>query len=368
MAKFENYRYKALTALEKTRDCLWKIAGREKQREDQKFSSFRFLEYAGLDIESAVERDNRAAFKNARAVLVISILMTAIGFMLSSNGESLADVLQRPEYGEGSKEAQIEVTIEAGGMKQSSLVPIKIKEKALTAAEASAMFDSCEEWLRTSLFEGQPPYKLNDSINLPKQSEDGLVQIVWESSREDLISSAGKINTLGLKVAEITALKAVLMAEDFSRELYFSLSAEPSETSLTQSLKRELSGVISNLDTYLTEDRLNLPNSSPKGAHMTWVLPRRQVPVFIIFFGLFMALAIFFSRHDSLEKQLKKKKQEFENNLPDLSLQLILMLNAGLVTSAAFKDWKLCIRIRKILSMGRFRPFRGKVKKQIHPS
>lgn len=82
---------------------------------------------------------------------------------------------------------------------------------------------------------------------------------------------------------------------------------------------------------------LSLP-SNVDGVDIIWSFPKDEVPTWVLGLCLILCIFIYFSRYDEIKKKEKQKRIEFANELPNMTLQYILMLNAGLISDAAFEE------------------------------
>ena len=74
------------------------------------------------------------------------------------------------------------------------------------------------------------------------------------------------------------------------------------------------------------------------GVLINWKLPGDEIPTWIFGICILLCFFIYFTRYDSLKKKEKLLKAEFVAELPNMILQYILMLNAGLISEFAFEE------------------------------
>ena len=62
------------------------------------------------------------------------------------------------------------------------------------------------------------------------------------------------------------------------------------------------------------------------------------LPGLVLLASGFAAVFVWFKRDDSAKKKMERRRKAFELQIPDMSLQMILLLNAGLVVESAFAE------------------------------
>jgi len=78
--------------------------------------------------------------------------------------------------------------------------------------------------------------------------------------------------------------------------------------------------------------------SEKDGVKIDWILPKGDKPVWIFAVGLLICLYMYFSKDDLKRKIEKERRHSFELEIPNMIEQLVLILNAGLVTEKAFEE------------------------------
>lgn len=295
---------------------------------------------AGEPIQEMLAADDEKFKKNLKYLAIGALVLSITGFMFSGQRGSISQLTQRPEYGLEASDfpVKVDVSYKDQHFKYEDYITVPAKE--LTPAQAQRKLKECEEWVyKTVLGNEEMPVSITKSLELPEFSEDGAVQIVWESSKPERLSSEGVLNAVGLRDTETLILKAIFIIEDYTREKLFTLRVcEEDIRDYSESLKAETGEMLRSLKDSTASDKLILPDKTANGADVTWALPGKQFPFEIAAFGMLIGLMLLFTRHDGLEKRLKKLQKEFEMDLPDLNLQLILLLNAGLVAGSAFNE------------------------------
>ncbi|NMA93651.1 MAG: hypothetical protein GX975_03210 [Clostridiales bacterium] len=332
MVEFKDYKDRVVAAA----SGFWQ---RAKEKSEEKFLPYVFLEICGADIDGEIKKGDAGALKAIKIAAAVLALLAVAAYLIPFNRPVLSDLLKRPDPGEGNSSAELQLQIDYEGNMLRENVSLKLAERELSAEEADELFNECERCL-AEIIEGDGEGKeLSGDLELPKHSEDGLVDIYWESSKPEIIDDRGRLNAIGVKERTQVVLKALMSAGVHSREaLFFVTLSTDSVEDYVPSLRRESERMLRQIEGNPAPQSLILPERSPGGANLKWSIPRKTFPTELPAMFFLVSLGIFFSRHDSLEKRLRRQKEDFSSEIPEMSLQLTLLLNAGLVVSAAFDE------------------------------
>lgn len=151
------------------------------------------------------ENEKLIAFFLGGTALAAVLFVSGFG---SGKGEGIT-TLKRPES--GSKDAVYQMDATVGEQKISDL-SVQVPARRLSEEEAQALLTKAEAELDQWMEEpGRSLDALQEDLALPGFLQDGLVEVRWESSRYDLMDSAGHIrNDLPKEDGEVLTLQAVL--------------------------------------------------------------------------------------------------------------------------------------------------------------
>jgi hypothetical protein len=309
-----------------------------REKDERSLEPYGFLQEAGEDIpeqlDTAAKRTERLLLICLAAGLVLFVLSAAFG----RGPSDLSAMLRRPAPDEDAKQADVVLQLTYGEKSVEQDVILEIPPREWTRREANALFDRCENELREQLgCAGERPGILHGSLDLPRVSKDGLVALTWSSSDPGRLSEEGAVNLIGAKPGDAVTLTAVLSAGEYNRQvdLELELSADP-KADWESSLRQEAESLLQQLPASLTADEQTLPARSPYGAQAQWHLNKAALPWEIVGFSLFLGAAVLFSRTDALKRRLKRQKTAFEQEIPNMTMQMILLLDAGLTVESAF--------------------------------
>ena len=308
------------------------------EKDAQDMEEYAFLEDAGEDIGGGLKKSRRNMKRSMLFCLTACALLFVSVAVASRPRGTLQELMTRPDSSQADREVELQVRAQQGDASQEKEITVSVPARELTAAEAAALMDDCEKWLRETLrADGQAVIRVAGDLLLPKQWADGAVEIAWASSDPGRVTEEGKTDLVGAPDGTAVELAAVLQAGDHARQVRFRAELYPSEADLVPSLQREMEMTVSSLAEDLTETEQILPERSPYGAALSWSIPKTGLPWEIAGLCLFCCACLYFSHTDRLKKHLKTQRLALEREIPNMSLQMILLLDAGLTVDSAFQ-------------------------------
>ncbi len=275
-----------------------------------------WLAFKGEDL------DNRARLASKRCT-VIAVALLLCGALVFAGYEVWKlyvqeDVPQSIKRGSSEEELQLKLGLSYKGVHLEKDVEITVKPQRISFERAQEMFSECEKWLKEQLASG-PIF--------PDKAPNG-VSITWQD--EDF-------SYLGEQPSSEAVLIAQLSAGEYYRIIELTVQLFPGPEQYEESLGRLAEKLEEELSMGDEGVQLVLPQSRD-GADLKWSFQESSFPLMILLLCLFAAVFVWFSRRDGLKRQLRKRREEFEAEIPDMSFQMILLLNAGLVVESAFTE------------------------------
>ena len=311
------------------------LFARMREKDEQTMEPFAFLQEAGEDIQGQLDH---AAKRTQRLLLICiagGLLLFVLAAVLNRTASDLTSLLMRPAPGEGAETADLVLELSYGDASLEQEVQIELPPREWTRAEANALFDRCEAELKEKLSEKLQA--LRGDLELPLLSKDGFVTVTWSSSDPARISEEGKVDLIGAEQGDPVTLTAVLSAGEYTRRVDLEARLAPDEKADWRgSLRQEAGALLQELPASLTDREQKLPVESPSGAAAQWHPLKQALPWEIFGSCLFVCAAVLFSRTDTVKRRLKRQKSAFEQEIPNMAMQMILLLDAGLTVETAF--------------------------------
>ena len=311
-----------------------RIRGHTGQKQRQEIRALALFDPCGAGAEENLKQADRAFRKYMVWILLAMPVLLLAGWFTSGTSEPEAN-LRRGAYGTAPGTVDVEAELSAQGRVVKREMTLYVQSKDPEETEASALLASCGKWLQDEVFADR---EVHGDLMLPQSYADGLVSISWQSSDPLRISENGQVDLLDLPTPCAVILTAVMTAGSFSENetlVLFPVNGDASDPEL--SLLRLAEKLEQDLNDDSEGDLLRLPQRIGE-TEISWKIIGRHFPWELFFLGSMVLVFLYSSRYEKLKRQLRKKKASFERELPSVTLQLILLLNAGLVTDAAFEE------------------------------
>ena len=332
MVEHPHHRHRSLG----TGSRFWEgLGARLREKDEQSLEPYGFLQEAGEDIPGQLDRAARRTQRSFLICIAGGLLLFVLAAVLSRTPSDLSSLLARPAPDESAETADLVLELSYGDASLEQEVQLELPPREWTRAEANVLFDRCEADLKEKLTKDLQA--LQGGLELPQLSRDGLVTVTWSSSDPGRVSEEGKVDLIGAKQGDTVTLTAVLTAGEYHRSVDFEAHLSPDAgADWKGSLRQETDALLQALPASLTDREQKLPSESPLGAAAQWRVLKQPLPWEIFGFCLFACAAVLFSRTDAVKRRLKRQKSSFELEIPNMTMQMILLLDAGLTVETAF--------------------------------
>lgn len=308
--------------------------------ERKKFSGVEWLFYATENLEENFKGEHKRLIKRSKIVMLIFCFILILGVIASSLTPPLEEQLKREDYGGKAKRVELNVKVNYSDYCLNQNVGLVVLPQELTVAEEEKRISQSIDFLRGVILGKNKGFsQIVENLNLILYDDENGVSISWESSMPQYINAQGEVQFLTLTKRERVVLTAHLTIGKSERRHSFVVFLTPlSGADFTRDINRHLEAATSVLNRNKEGEQLILPSEDEAGVMFEWSLRNQRPPLFLIPVCFFVLAFLYFSCHDSLIKESQKRKAAIEEEIPNLALQLILLLNAGLVVPAAFQE------------------------------
>jgi len=279
-------------------------------------------------------------FYTKKLTVFLTILFWGVGISLLAEvilgGENawISDnLLQRPNYGEGSRETEIEAYIE--GETEETLISVQVNERKYTVKELQNIFERSMKEI-DSMISGsnQSLDEVRSDLLLPSDLENGTVSVEWSVIPAEVMDAQGKIINIQKEEGELVELRATLKCQE--QEAEYTLYAHvfpPIQTEAEAYMSAIREEIIAADESSVYEPVLELP-SEVEGKRIDWA--RQKTPVGAVLFALCLAAAVFTMTRSfqNIKKSAEYRKRQLILDYPELLLKMNVLLGAGLTINA----------------------------------
>lgn len=276
--------------------------------------------------------------------LALSLMTIFIGcifillLQLKNQGNQIlkaGNVMQRPEYKEGSYTAELTVGTEEGWQRDIS---VEIEERQFTEDEIRELLPIFyEELERAVLGENESADCVNRDLSLPERIAGFPFQIQWDRPGGQALDRRGKILDEVAMEGEIVVLSAQITYGDYSYLYSFPLHVFPKymeeEEMLFQNIQTSLSDA---LNESVKEEQVILPEEVG-GIKVIWQEKKKENTILFFGFVIGAGIALFWGQGNDLKQKLRDREEEMILDYPEIISKLTLYIGAGMTVRGAWK-------------------------------
>ncbi len=302
----------------------------------QKYSAI-YSRSKAQEMVISTSRRNGKLYLLVIAIFITIILTAVIKTILGP--EALMD-LSRSSYEGDNKILSAEIEAKYNGETQKKDADITIQPKGLTKKEKKTRIRNTKKNLHKIILGNNSSLSnITSRLELVTVDPSTGVEISWKSDNEVLIDNDGIVNPLISYGNEKVVLDAQLRIEDVADSIKVNVTLGKPETGkeLSDAMEASVNNTINNLSESDTGKKLVLPDKTQEGVSLKWKQKEETGVVLQLAMVLLIGLCIYYSRYSTLNKKIKETRDSILRDFPDFINKLVLLLNAGLVVTAAFE-------------------------------
>jgi hypothetical protein len=174
-------------------------------------------------------------------------------------------------------------------------------------------------------------------LDLITEDEKTGALISWYSDNPDAINEEGRVNLIDGKPGDKVLLSAEIMLGEAMDSV--EIAAVTGYPGAAYDYTRDLDGSVDRLVSVISENdegrTVTLPKGTDTGIEIDWSEPRDRSALIAFFVLPAIALFVYRNRYRSMDKAVAEMRESIKRDFPDFLAKLLLLLNAGLVVTAA---------------------------------
>jgi len=242
--------------------------------------------------------------------------------------------LQRPNYGEGKRETELEAYIE--GETEQTLIPVQVNERKLTMEELESLFQRLMNELDSMILNNNESLdEVRSSLSLPSSMENGLVSIEWFSMPADIIDSRGEIMKEPKEGGELVEMRAALKCQEQEAEYTLYVHVYPPVQTEAEAYLAAIQEEVAAADESSAHEPVLVLPSEVEGKSIHWAKEKTSVGLTLIVLCCVIAVVILVRSSQEVKKKVESRKRQLVLDYPELLLKINMLLGAGLTIKAA---------------------------------
>lgn len=282
-------------------------------------------------------------------VVVLFNVLSLLGQLTSHNSSIIKDgkYLLRPKFGQGSKEVQLNVTMDQEDMEASDHedlsetqeISINIEERSYTEEELKDIFARAFQYLKSVVLGGNQSAELiYGNLNFIGGIPGTGITVEWQPQDYTIIQSDGTVNNQSISAEGVSSSVTVILRYQRQRKEYsMSFQIFPQQPNQEALLRKDLEQEINSYsEKSAKEDYLELPGTLGN-YRLNWKdTDNKNNSVTFLFLGVIMSFAVWLLADKELEKQMKKRKEQMLFDYPEIINKFTLLVNAGMTVKQAW--------------------------------
>lgn len=257
-----------------------------------------------------------------------TVAMTLFVWELFQNND--ASRILRNSYGEGSRIAEYEVTIE-GELEKESLA-IEIQEQAYTKEEIQAIFDEMKKELdEVILGDNASRDRVEHDLNLVETLSDYPVDIRWELDSYEVMDAEGRIiKEAASEEGTLLEVRGILTYGQEEAVYVTHVMVYPeTKTGKEKWLDAVKKSIEEAEGSTREQEAFSLPESID-GKEVQWSLKPDTRGYAVLGFGFLFCIVLHWKKKQDEKEQLQKRREQMIRDYPDILSKFTLLLSTGM--------------------------------------
>jgi hypothetical protein len=270
-------------------------------------------------------------------IAVAAVVAASAAVQQLSAASGIADV-EREGLGGAVRELEAQVDAEYGGESIRKQVAVTVLPEEPDAPTAAAALEDVKGRLPIAIL-GENESLQDVVFDLDLITEDGRTGalISWFSDRPEAIDEEGRVNLIDGKPGDEVILTADITVGEATDEL--DIAVVTGDPGAAHDYARDLEDSVDRLVSALSESAegraVTLPNDTDTGIRIEWRSPRETGALAALFILVPLAFFVYRNRYRAMDKAVAEMRAQVKSDFPDFLAKLLLLLNAGLVATAA---------------------------------
>lgn len=273
---------------------------------------------------------------------IASLLLITVLFGVAEQWRDKEEItgLSRPDSGKTAVSIPVEAHIRYHDLILTRAMSVKVNRKELTETEKLELLKNYKNHLGALILGDNKDYdQISKPLNLPDHDPETGIVINWTSSNPERINEKGEVNLIGADQNQSVELRADLKLDGLTAadNYVLRIDPEPSEQDLKRSI---LVNLRDRLEQAYRDDGspiLVLPDRLNEEIEVRWVKRNQSHTFLFVSILIICGLIVYFRRYDGIDREIKEAEESLVKDLPEFINKLVLLLNAGLVVSTAFR-------------------------------
>jgi hypothetical protein len=271
-------------------------------------------------------------------MLTLALVISAVAVVQQFASDDDIGSVERSESVSGVKYVDAQLDAKYKDEKLDSQVSVAVLPKELTPEEAAAVLDDLKKRIpATVLGENESLGSITEDLVLYGEDEQTGAVISWRSEKPEIISDDGRVNFIEGNTGEKVSLEADITLGDATDRLVLDavMGTPDAAHDFARDLSDSVNRIIADISGSSDGSSVTLPNRTDTGIEISWSKPRESGIFAAILVLPIIGIFVYRRRYRGMDKAVAKMRDSIKRDFPDFLAKLLLLLNAGLVVTAA---------------------------------
>ena len=271
-----------------------------------------------------------------RFIFFVTIILSVICFIYEHVNCEVQSI-KKNNYGEGDRKETFEVEVEDQFSKD--LVEIKVPERQYTQKETKQILKEVMDQIeKIVLGENQSADHIEYDLNFVQEISGYPVMVTWESNKEHIIDSTGKIQEKELtEQGTLVEIKGTLSCGKEQSVYLMNVVVYPKTMTKKEKVVNQImDNVKKESQKDIHDEYLHLPDKI-NGKTIIWKKRSEHKSGVILILGMLSILLLIFRDKEQKENKKRARKKQMEADYPNIVNQLSLLIEAGMNVKNAWQ-------------------------------
>lgn len=276
----------------------------------------------------------KAAMILAAAIVCSVLLYCRDNSKEIDRNEKGQEVIERG--GNTTEEKSQDLKVKIGDMEEE--ITVTVSGKAYKAEELPEIFAKQEETLRKLILgENKSLDEVRSDLNLVSEIPDTGISVSWESDKNDVVNSMGRIKEEEIaETGELAKLTAVMSYGEAQASHEFYVRVLPQEFTEEEKILESLEEEIKAADEETKTGKYMILPQEVNGEKIKWSYGTDKGAFAILILGVGAAVMLFVSEDQNRKEAQKKKINQMKIDYPQIINKFNLYLSAGMTVNIAW--------------------------------
>lgn len=269
---------------------------------------------------------------------IILFLILSLCYSLGATGGDLINgkYLERPDYGEDSKEINLNVVIEDEKEYVETEINLELGPRKYEEKDIIELINNAKKYIDANVLgKNRSVDEVLYDLNFMKSIPGYNITLKWEVGN-NLIDSSGEVYNEEIEEGVLTEITSTITYYDTKADYTFFVNVMPRVISNEETLIEGLNESVEEASSRSPEDRsVELPENVGQ-AKVYYGQDKDSTGTLLMIFGVIVASLVYFLLDGELNQKIQKRNVQLAIDYPEIINKFTLLLGAGMTMKSAW--------------------------------